>query len=166
MESATQDRLWKVGQNILLAGIAYYFVGRPILKKLGIVSDVPPVDTIINSKAWKQSFDPAWWKENETKVSLKWRKNAIFVAGQAAMLIKTAKNQITSATPTPDDNEEQVYKVFNASKSKFFVSMTSAAFKAVYKEQLSNYLVSFLNDEELNNIKQIVEKLPDFPAKK
>ena len=166
MESGTKDRLWDLGQKALLAGATYFIVVRPVLKKLGILSDVPPVDAIINSEIWKKIFNPAWWKENETKVSLKWRQNAIVVAGQAAMLIKTAKNQITPATPVPDDNEEQVYKVFNASKSKFFVSMTSAAFKAVYKEQLSNYLVSFLSDEELNNIKQIVEKLPDFPAKK
>lgn len=166
MESSTKDRLWDLGQKALLAGAAYFIVVRPILKKLGILSDVPSVDAIIESKVWKQSFDPKWWVEHKDQVSLKWRKNAIIIALQAATLIKTAKNQIIPGSIIPNDNEEQVYKVFKASKSKFFVSMMAAAFKLTYKDELSNYLVSFLSDEELNNIKKIVEKLTDFPAKK
>ena len=69
-------------------------------------------------------------------------------------------NMIYDAKQTfGDDDEEAVYSAFSLIPNLFALSLFTDYWQKAYKEDLFTFLRSFMNDEELNKINNIVKKL-------
>ena len=137
-----KDILVKVG---IVTGV-YFFIVRPILKKMSIVPNAPPTETIISSSVMKQALTPAL-RDKYPKPS--YSDDAWNIAGQ-----------LQNDHGYFNDDENDIYGIMRNGKSLLFLSHVAWQFKNRYNQDLLTFLTDFLNDEELNNIKTILTKLP------
>lgn len=153
----------EINPNLVLAGGAVLLVflgGRSIFQKLGLSPSNEDLQLQQSIQQAQQSlssnnyFDPQWWK----KAVAKYGTALILKNDQAdgyAKLIYQSKGIF-------NDDESQVYGVFEQLKTKSQVSYLADRFYAVYKQSLLQYLNSFLNDKEMLIVFNITSKKPEY----
>lgn len=132
---------WAVG---LTAG--YFFVVRPVLKKTGIISDSPPLETMLATPKMKQAFS--------SDLAVKYQIPAYVTPAHLAA------DKLYNSKGTFNDDENMIYSVYRDAKNLLYLSYVNWMFNHYYKQDLLPFLTDFLSDDEIYHIKQLIEKLP------
>lgn len=64
-----------------------------------------------------------------------------------------------------NDDEDKLFGVFKSLKTKSQVSYLADIFYQKYRRDMITYIRSFLNDNEMLTLKNIVDKLPNYKVK-
>lgn len=151
---------------VVLGGILYFGIIRPILKKIHIIP-TPPVIPVEPDE--KDPFSPLYW---QIWVKKNPGKSTIFLtqAGAESYATRIHKAMADGYTVWFDD-EGAIYDVFRNCKNWIQVSMVSDAFSKKYHTNLIDYLKqgdnayspwAGLNNDEMQIVKQIVYSKPKF----
>ena len=146
--SGTQD----INPNYLIIGGAaaiLIFGAKSILKMLGFDSGQSEAATMqaLQTAGKEDYFNPNYYK-NKAGAKI------LTVAG-AAMLAK----KVYDSKGYFNDDEAQLYSVFQSLTDKTQVSFLAEQFAKIYNKSLYGYLDSFLNVTELGNVATICNKL-------
>lgn len=145
-----------ISPNMVLAvgGLGLLFVaGKKIFEALGLSKSG---DDKAREEEFKKDqaqlsqqdyFDPDFYKKPGAKLI------TVAVANGLAKKIYDAKNII-------NDDEAAVYGVFQALQTKSQVSFLAEIFFNIYGKSLLGFLLSFLNDTEMQTVAKITNKLP------
>jgi len=124
--------------------------GKAILTALGIITPGEQQQDIKMLSA-ANYFDPDFYKSGGAGTK-------ILTVGSAEKLAKL----IRDAKGIFNDDESQVYGVFEQLRYQSQVSFLSAIFFKMYNVSLYGYLREFLNDAEIARIASICNKLPKY----
>lgn len=61
-----------------------------------------------------------------------------------------------------DDDEQSVYSAFSMIKNQIHMVHLADYFKRLYKIEIVAYLSTFLNDEEMNRVNDIIKRIPKY----
>lgn len=148
----------KTGQMITLA----YFIGilvilfviYKILGKLGIIKTAEKKEAekneteAVNELRTNDLFDPQYWKGKYYRVIGK--DNANILAGR----LRVAMQGLGT-------DEEMILTTFGKLKCKINVSEVTYAYAQLYKRDLRLDMIDELSDSEMNEVWQIIKKLPN-----
>lgn len=171
MEAGNKDWLWLLagfGVVVAVGGGLWFFTKR---KKVGAAEDSSVGEKNTSSKTKPASvsgtagvkiegttdpWDSNYWKDMSRQIG---GKVKILTAASANNLAKT----LYDAKGVFNDDEDDVYAVIGALKSKTQLSFLSEVFSENYKTGLKDYLKSFLSeDEELPKVNTMVAALPAY----
>lgn len=148
----------EINPNLVIAvgALALVFVGgKKVFEALGLVKSKDEKERELEFKKDQQQlaagdyFDPDYYKKFSGAKIL-----TVAAAQSYCKLIHESKGFF-------NDDEAKVYGVFQALKYKTQVSWLAAVFFAMYKQSLLAYLLSFLNDSEMQTVAKITNKLPN-----
>jgi len=149
-----------IDPNVIIKGVAtlagLYLVYK-VLQKIGVVQTAAANAAQQNL----QQLEAAnYWDYNNFLAAAPAGHALLTQAGAAAYV-----NDLWDATGTFNDDEEQIYGVFRAMKTKSQVAALAKRFNQLKSFDLYNYLENYLNESELLKVKAIIDQKPKyFPA--
>lgn len=165
---------WLIGgAGVSVFAIAGYFL---MTKKLNAMNQTQTNGALVSGKQinlsgaantrevpnWNSTFDMGY-----TKQVKEWLAPKAIEELDTTSAMKYAK-KIKSAKGTFNDDEKMVIQIFSKHlKDKTQVSNVSKAFWSVYKQDMWQYLSSFLTPEEISQyVNRYVLQLPNYTLKK
>lgn len=151
------DKTIKIAQLVLAVLVLYlvYKLFKSIGQKLDIVDDEKDIASAALVEDKSNIWSPKYWK-NKKNVQLLTNDSAKALAKKIYRAHGTFGNVLMGGGI--DDKEEEIYAVFRNLSHKTQLSYLSYYFYKIYGEDLLQFLRSFLNNDELATIAQIVSK--------
>ena len=151
MKSNQVDPNTLIKAGVTLAGI--YLVYK-VLQKVGVI---PTAEANQAAQNLQQLQAANYWDYNNFLAAAPPGHALLTQAGAAAYV-----DDLWDATGTFNDDEEQIYGVFRAMKTKSQVAALAKRFNQLKSFDLYNYLENYLNEEELLKVKGIIDQKPNY----
>jgi asparagine N-glycosylation enzyme membrane subunit Stt3 len=151
MKSNQVDPNTLIKAGVTLAGI--YLVYK-VLQKVGVI---PTAEANQAAQNLQQLQAANYWDYNNFLATAPPGHSLLTQAGAAAYV-----DDLWDATGTFNDDEEQIYGVFRAMKTKSQVAALAKRFNQLKSFDLYNYLENYLNEEELLKVKGIIDQKPNY----
>lgn len=144
----------KINPNTVLTvagiGLLIYATKRALVS-FGVIDDAN-VTKPLQILETQDYFNPKYFEQFKNKDVLILKSD---YANSLCDIIHNAKGLF-------NDDEDAVYSVFEKLKTKSQVSFLALRFNERYNASLKNYLKSFLNNSEMANVANIINKLPSY----
>lgn len=128
--------------------LAYYF-GSTILEKLGLIKSAAANENESTLLPGSPLY-PQFWHSKGGALIL-----TVSAAQAYAELLKKSKGLF-------NDDESAVYGVFQNMKTQSQVSFLADTFQSMYGVSLAAYLLSFLDEDEMQKVLAIIKRLPAY----
>lgn len=145
----------KVDPNTLIkAGvtIAALIIIRKVLQSIGVIQTTQDVQ---NQQNLQQLESANYWNYNDFLSRIPAGTLLLTQSGATAYV-----NDLWDATGMFNDDEEKIYGVFRAMKTKSQVAALAKRFNQLKAKDLYGYLQDYLNDSELLKVKSIIDQKP------
>jgi len=139
--------------GVTLAGL---FIVYKIAQKVGLV---PTAASNAAQQNLQQLETASYWDYNKFLSSLPGGALLLTQAGAAAYV-----DDLWDATGYFNDDEEKIFGVFRAMRTKSQVAALAKRFNQLKSKDLYSYLSEYLNDEELLKVKAIIDQKPTYFA--
>jgi hypothetical protein len=139
--------------GVTLAGL---FIVYRIMQKVGIV---PSAASNAAQQNLQQLEAANYWDYNNFFKSAPAGHALLTMAGAAAYV-----DDLWDATGYLNDDEEKIYGVFRAMRTKSQVAALAKRFNQLKNKDLYNYLSDALNESELLKVKSIIDQKPTYFA--
>jgi len=147
----------KVDPNIIIkAGVtlAGLFIVYKIMQKIGVLPSSASNQTAQNLQ---QLETASYWDYNNFFKTAPAGHALLTQAGAAAYV-----DDLYDATSFYSDDEEKIYGVFRAMKTKSQVAALAKRFNQLKAKDLYGYLNDYLNESELLKVKAIIDQKPTY----
>ena len=151
MKSNQVDPNTLIKAGVTLAGI--YLVYK-VLQKVGVIPTAEANQAVQNLQQLQAAN---YWDYNNFLATAPPGHALLTQAGAAAYV-----DDLWDATSFYSDDEEQIYGVFRAMKTKSQVAALAKRFNQLKNFDLYNYLENYLNEEELLKVKGIIDQKPNY----
>jgi hypothetical protein len=142
-----------IKSGVALAGL---FIVYKLAQKIGIL---PAPGEQQQQQNLQQLEQASYWNYNAFLATLPAGALLLTQAGASAYV-----DDLWNATGTFNDDEEAIYGVFRAMKTKSQVAALAKRFNQLKNQDLYSYLDNYLNDEEILKVKSIIDQKPNFFA--
>jgi len=145
----------KIDPNVLIkAGVAIIalLIGRKVLQSVGVI---PTSQDVQNQQNLQQLEVANYWNYNDFLSKIPAGALLLTQSGATAYV-----NDLWDATGMFNDDEEKIYGVFRAMKTKSQVAALAKRFNQLKAKDLYGYLNDYLDDSELLRVKQIIDSKP------
>lgn len=139
--------------GVTLAGL---FIVYKIAQKVGLV---PTAASNAAQQNLQQLETASYWDYNKFLSSLPGGALLLTQAGAAAYV-----DDLWDATGYFNDDEEKIYGVFRAMRTKSQVAALAKRFNQLKSKDLYSYLSEYLNESELLKVKGIIDQKPTYFA--
>jgi hypothetical protein len=139
--------------GVTLAGL---FIVYKILQKVGVL---PSTESRREEENLIALESANYWNYNDFLKTYPAGTRLLTQAGAAAFV-----EDLWNATGWFNDDEQKIYGVFRAMKTQSQVAALAKRFNELKSQDLYNYLVNYLNAEELLVIKKIIDQKPKYIA--
>jgi hypothetical protein len=146
-----------IDPNILIkagVSIAGLFIVYKLLQKTGLL---PSAESTQAAQNLQQLESASVWDYNKFLSTLPAGAKLLTQSGAAAYV-----EDLWDATGTFNDDEEAIYGVFRAMKTQSQISALAKRFNQLKSKDLYGYLKDYLNEEELLNVKKIIDQKPKY----
>ena len=146
-----------IDPNILIkagVSIAGLFIVYKLLQKTGLL---PSAESTQTAQNLQQLESASVWDYNKFLSTLPAGAKLLTQSGAAAYV-----EDLWDATGTFNDDEEAIYGVFRAMKTQSQISALAKRFNQLKSKDLYGYLKDYLNEEELLNVKKIIDQKPKY----
>jgi hypothetical protein len=147
----------QIDPNTVIKGVAtlagLYLVYK-VLQKVGVV---PTAASTAATQNLQQLQAANYWDYNNFLATAPAGHALLTQAGAAAYV-----DDLWDATGTFNDDEEKIYGVFRAMKTKSQVAALAKRFNQLKSFDLYNYLENYLNESELLKVKAIIDQKPNY----
>lgn len=147
----------QIDPNVIIKGVAtlagLYLVYK-VLQKIGVV---PTAASTAATQNLQQLQAANYWDYNNFLATAPAGHALLTQAGAAAYV-----DDLWDATGTFNDDEEKIYGVFRAMKTKSQVAALAKRFNQLKSFDLYNYLENYLNESELLKVKAIIDQKPNY----
>lgn len=142
--------------GIVVLGVAYFGIIKPILNAVGLTSSKEDRETgnIQENLTEEQVLSPLLYNQNKNKVTITSAK-----ANTSAVNIYEAK---WGGTFGLSDREEMAVGAITSAGSLVNVSYIASVFQNLYKKDLYTYLDSFLENDNWRSINDYLKKTKKF----
>ena len=142
--------------GIVVLGVAYFGIIKPILNAVGLTSSKEDRETgrIQDDLTQEQVLSPLLYNQNKNKVTITSAK-----ANTSAVNIYEAK---WGGTWGLSDKEEKAVGAITSAGSLVNVSYIASVFQNLYKRDLFTYLDSFLENDNWRSINDYLKKTKKF----
>lgn len=142
--------------GIVVLGVAYFGIIKPILNAVGLTSskDDRQTGNIQENLTEEQVLSPLLYNQNKNKVTITSAK-----ANTSAVNIYEAK---WGGTFGLSDREEMAVGAITSAGSLVNVSYIASVFQNLYKKDLYTYLDSFLENDNWRSINDYLKKTKKF----
>lgn len=150
----------KLDPNVILktgVTVAGLFIVYKLLQKFGIVQTQEGKQEQQNLIEFEASNV---WDYNKFLLNLPVGALLLTSSGAAAYV-----NDLWNATGYFNDDEQAIYGVFRAMKTKSQIAALAKRFNQLKGKDLYGYLAEYLNDSELLKVKAIVDQKPNYFVK-
>jgi hypothetical protein len=137
--------------GIALAGL---FIVYKIAQKIGII---PTQEDVKEEQNLQQLQQASYWNYNAFLSNMPAGALLLTQGGASAYV-----DDLWNATGTFNDDEEAIFGVFRAMKTKSQVAALAKRFNQLKGQDLYSYLDNYLNDDEILKIKGIIDQKPTF----
>ena len=147
----------KIDPNVLIkagVGIIGILMLRKVLQSIGILQTSSDVQKEQNLQ---QLESANYWNYNEFLKNIPAGALLLTQSGATAYV-----NDLWNATGTFNDDEEMIYGVFRAMKTKSQVASLAKRFNQLKAKDLYGYLSDYLSDSELLKVKGIIDQKPTY----
>jgi hypothetical protein len=149
----------QIDPNVIIKGVAtlagLYLVYK-VLQKVGVV----PTAAANQAQQNLQQLEAAnYWDYNNFFKTAPPGHALLTMAGAAAYV-----NDLWNATGYLNDDEEKIYGVFRAMRTKSQVAALAKRFNQLKNKDLYGYLSDYLNETELLKVKGIIDQKPTYFA--
>jgi hypothetical protein len=147
----------KIDPNVLIkAGVAIagLLIARKILQSVGVLKTSSDVQ---NEQNLQQLESANYWNYNDFLAKIPEGALLLTQGGATAYV-----NDLWNATGTFNDDEEKIYGVFRAMKTKSQVAALAKRFNQLKSKDLYGYLNDYLNESELLKVKSIIDQKPTY----
>ena len=149
----------QIDPNVIIKGVAtlagLYLVYK-VLQKVGVV----PTAAANQAQQNLQQLEAAnYWDYNNFFKSAPPGHALLTMAGAAAYV-----DTLWDATGSFNDEEEKIYGVFRAMRTKSQVAALAKSFNQLKNKDLYGYLNDALNETELLKVKSIIDQKPTYFA--
>ena len=139
--------------GVTLAGLYIVF---KIAQKVGVI---PSAASNQAQQNLQQLETASYWDYNKFLSTVPAGALLLTQAGAAAYV-----DDLYDATGFFNDDEDKIYGVFRAMKTKSQVAALAKRFNQLKSKDLYSYLDEYLNDEELLKVKAIIDQKPTYFA--
>jgi hypothetical protein len=139
--------------GVTLAGLYIVF---KIAQKVGVI---PSAASNAAQQNLQQLETASYWDYNKFLATAPGGALLLTMAGAAAYV-----DDLWDATGYFNDDEDKIYGVFRAMKTKSQVAALAKRFNQLKSKDLYSYLDEYLNDEELLKVKAIIDQKPTYFA--
>jgi hypothetical protein len=147
----------QIDPNVVIKGVAtlagLYLVYK-VLQKVGVV---PTAAATAATQNLQQLQSANYWDYNNFLATAPAGHLVLTQAGAEAYV-----DDLWDATSFYSDDEEQIYGVFRAMKTKSQVAALAKRFNQLKSFDLYNYLENYLNESELLKVKGIIDQKPNY----
>jgi len=147
----------KLDPNVLIkAGVAIagLLIARKILQSIGVIQTSSDRQQQQNLQ---QLESANYWNYNDFLKNVPAGALLLTQGGATAYI-----NDLWDATGTFNDDEEAIYGVFRAMKTKSQVAALAKRFNQLKSKDLYGYLNDYLSDSELLKVKAIIDQKPTY----
>jgi len=147
----------KIDPNVIIkAGVAIagLLIARKILQSVGVLKTSSDVQ---NEQNLQQLESANYWNYNDFLAKVPAGALLLTQGGATAYV-----NDLWNATGTFNDDEEKIYGVFRAMKTKSQVAALAKRFNQLKSKDLYGYLNDYLNESELLKVKSIIDQKPTY----
>jgi hypothetical protein len=153
MKSNQLDPNTLIKAGVTLAGL---FIVYKIAQKVGLI---PSAASNAATQNLQQLETANYWNYNDFLSKLPAGALLLTQAGAAAYV-----DDLWDATGYFNDDEEKIYGVFRAMKTKSQVAALAKRFNQLKSKDLYSYLSEYLSDSELLKVKGIIDQKPTYFA--
>jgi len=139
--------------GVTLAGLYIVF---KIAQKVGVI---PSAASNAAQQNLQQLETASYWDYNKFLSTVPAGALLLTQSGAAAYV-----DDLWDATGYFNDDEDKIYGVFRAMKTKSQVAALAKRFNQLKSKDLYSYLNEYLNDEELLKVKGIIDQKPTYFA--
>jgi len=144
--------------TLIKAGVAIagLYIVYKIAQKVGVI---PTAESNAAQQNLQQLETASYWDYNKFLSTVPAGALLLTQAGAAAYV-----DDLWDATGYFNDDEDKIFGVFRAMKTKSQVAALAKRFNQLKSKDLYSYLDEYLNDEELLKVKAIIDQKPTYFA--
>jgi len=144
--------------TLIKAGVAIagLYIVYKIAQKVGVI---PTAESNAAQQNLQQLETASYWDYNKFLSTVPAGALLLTQAGASAYV-----DDLWDATGYFNDDEDKIFGVFRAMKTKSQVAALAKRFNQLKSKDLYSYLDEYLNDEELLKVKAIIDQKPTYFA--